>query len=102
MIIQKGGCVYIITNQLHTVYYTGVTSDLPQRISQHMSKFYPASFTAKYNCNKLVWYQSFAQIPEPIMREKQIKGGSRSKKTDLIYTVNPEWNDLWASYVRFW
>ena len=102
MIIQKGGCVYILTNQLHTVYYTGVTSDLQQRMLQHLSKLYPESFTAKYNCNKLVWYESFAQISEAILREKQIKNGSRSNKTDLIHSLNPEWNDLWESDVKFW
>ena len=82
--------------------YVGVTSNLPQRISQHINKFYPASFTAGYNCNKLVWYESFASISEAIAREKQLKAGSRAKKIELIKELNPDWKDLWEEDVRHW
>ena len=102
MLVKKGGCVYIITNKIHTVLYVGVTSNLPQRISQHINKFYPASFTARYNCNKLVWHESFASISEAIAREKQLKAGSRAKKMDLIAGLNPDWKDLWEEDVRHW
>jgi putative endonuclease len=102
MLIQKGGCVYIITNKRHTVLYTGVTSDLPDRIKKHKEKFYPKSFTAKYNCDKLVWFETFSQIEEAIDREKQIKAGSREKKIQLINALNPEWKDLWEADVQFW
>ena len=57
--MKHGGCVYIITNAYNKVLYTGVTSELRARIWEHKTKFYPASFTAKYNCNKIVWYQTF-------------------------------------------
>ena len=70
---KKGGYIYIITNQHHTVLYVGVTSNLPGRIGQHKDKFYPKSFTAKYNVDKLVYFEVFNSIVDAIMREKQIK-----------------------------
>jgi putative endonuclease len=89
MVFQRGGCVYIITNIEHAVLYTGVTSDIITRIWQHKNKIYPNSFTAKYNCNKLVYYQSYAHIEEAIAAEKLIKGGSRQSKLNLIGSLNP-------------
>jgi putative endonuclease len=91
----KGGCVYILTNKYHTTLYTGVCSDLYSRIKQHKEKFYPHSFTSKYNCTKLVYYNSFYSIEEAIAEEKRIKGGSRAKKIALIESNNPSWEDLW-------
>ncbi len=91
---EYGGCVYIITNQYNTVLYTGVTSELRARIWEHKTKFYPKSITSKYNCDKVVWYESFSRIEEAIVREKQIKGGSRKDKESLIKSVNPTWKDL--------
>ena len=102
MMIQKGGIVYIITNKNHKVLYTGVTSDLQQRIKQHITKFFSLSFTAKYNCDKLVWYEKYSQIEEAILREKQIKAGSRAKKLELINSLNPGWKDLWEEDVKLW
>ncbi len=93
--MNKGGCVYIITNQYNKVLYTGVTSALRARVWEHKTKFYPKSFTAKYNCNKIVWYETFPGIEEAIEREKQIKGGSRKDKDALINSINPTWKDLW-------
>ena len=93
--MQKGGCVYIITNQSNKVLYSGVTSALRARIWDHKTKFYPKSFTAKYNCNKIVWYEVFSGIVEAIEREKQIKAGSRESKIKLIQLLNPTWKDLW-------
>ena len=92
--MKKGGCIYIITNQHHTTLYTGVTSDLPGRIRQHKEKKYPKSFSARYNVNKLVYYEVFHSIMEAILREKQIKAGSRAAKEKLINQLNPQWNDL--------
>ena len=100
--MKKGGCVYIMTNQHHTTLYTGVTSDLILRIQQHKNKEYKKSFTAKYNLNKLVYYETFLYIEEAIMREKQIKNWSRAKKEALINSINPSWKDLWDDKVRFW
>ena len=53
MVFQQGGCVYIMTNKMHTVLYVGVTSELVDRVYKHKHKVYPESFTAKYNCDKL-------------------------------------------------
>ncbi|RFZ93054.1 GIY-YIG nuclease family protein [Mucilaginibacter conchicola] len=60
--MQRGGCVYIITNKQHSVLYTGVTSDIIGRIYQHKNKIYPNSFTSKYNCDKLVYYFFYSHI----------------------------------------
>jgi len=88
------GFVYIMTNKNKTVLYTGVTSSLQDRIEQHKHRKHPDSFTARYNCNKLVYYEVFDTIVEAIAREKIIKGGNRKKKLDLINGLNPGWNDL--------
>ncbi len=93
--MKHGGCVYIITNQYNKVLYTGVTSELRARVWEHKTKFHPKSFTAKFNCNKIVWYVTFPGIEEAIEREKQIKGGSRKDKDALINSINPTWKDLW-------
>jgi len=74
MVFQRGGCVYIMTNARHTVLYTGVTSDLVSRVWQHKNKVYPDSFTAKYSCVKLVYYEFYSHIEEAISAEKLIKG----------------------------
>ena len=85
----------MVTNKNNTVIYVGVTSLLRARIWKHKTKFYPKSFTAKYNCDKLVWYECFPTIQEAIDREKQLKAGSRKKKESLIFEKNPDWKDLW-------
>ncbi len=83
-----------MTNTLHTVFCTGVTSNIVNRVIEHREKYYPQSFAAKYNVNKLVYYCNFASIEEAIMEEKRIKGGSRTKKIALINSMNPSWIDL--------
>ena len=100
MISQRGGCVYIVTNKLHTVFYTGVTSNIRSRIWEHKNKIYPKSFTAKYNCNKLVYFNSYPHIQEAIAAEKAIKGGSRVSKKQLVNSMNPEWKDLYDEMVE--
>ena len=92
--MEKDGFVYIMTNKYNTVLYTGVTSDLTNRIFEHKTKYYPKSFTSKYNINKLVYYEDYSDIEEAIAREKQIKGMSRKKKEELINTQNHDWIDL--------
>jgi len=86
--------VYIMTNDNNTVLYTGVTSDLKERVIRHKSKKHPDSFSARYNIFKLVYFESFGSMGEAIIREKQIKGGSRKKKIELINGINPGWVDL--------
>ena len=85
----------MITNKNNSVIYIGVTSSLRARIWKHKIKFYPNSFTAKYNCNKIVWFECFPTIMEAIEREKQLKAGNRNKKENLINAMNMEWKDLW-------
>ena len=90
-----GGYVYITSSMNNTTLYVGVTSRLSSRIAQHKEKVYPNSFSAKYNCVKLVYYKWFDTIIEAITEEKRIKGGSRKKKEMLINNMNPQWNDLY-------
>ena len=88
------GVVYILTIKNNSVLYTGVTSDLKDRIKQHKLKKHPDSFSAHYNLNKLVYFETLGTIGEAIVREKVIKGGSRNKKVALINSANPGWSDL--------
>ena len=93
--MQRGGTVYIMTNKNNKVLYAGVTSNLEKRVYEHRTHALPGSFTDKYNCTKLVWYQSFGRIDEAIAEEKRLKGGNRQQKIDLINSNNHEWKDLW-------
>lgn len=86
--------MYILTNKSNSVLYTGVTSNLKERIAQHKVKKHPDSFSARYSVTKLVYYEQSDTIGDAIKREKQIKGGSRKKKEALINRMNPDWNDL--------
>jgi len=90
----------MVTNKPHSTIYTGVTSRLAKRIIEHKNKVYPNSFTARYNVNKLVYYEGFHRIEEAIAREKQIKAGPRKKKEMLINSMNPEWKDLLAEVME--
>jgi putative endonuclease len=99
MVFARGGCVYIMTNMTHSVLYTGVTSDIIGRVWDHKNKTYPKSFTAKYNCDKLVYYFFYAHIEEAIAAEKAIKGGSREYKKQLVHSINPEWKDLYDGLI---
>ena len=91
---MKVGYVYIMTNKINTVLYTGVTSNLSKRIYEHKNKFVDG-FTKQYNLIKLVYYEIAPSIESAIEREKQIKGKSRAYKENLINTFNPEWRDLY-------
>lgn len=86
-----------MTNKSNKVLYTGVTSNLLRRVTEHKDKTVPG-FTSKYNVIKLVYYEEYATMEEAIAREKQIKGGSRQKKIDLIKGMNPEWKDLYDEF----
>ena len=92
--MKKGGAVYILTNKGNTTLYTGVIANLIKRLYEHRNGIYEKSFTSKYSLNKLVYYEVFLNIEDAIAREKQIKGGSRIKKENLILSINPNWNDL--------
>ena len=85
---MKPGFIYIITNKNHTVLYTGVTSNLPNRIIEHLEKHHPDSFSAKYNVNKLVYYEQFQMIGDAIGREKQIKASPLVRFEISIFDFN--------------
>ena len=86
--------VYIMTNSRNTVLYVGVTGDLIKRVYEHKAKL-ADGFTSRYNIVKLVYYEVFEDIENAILREKQIKAGSRQKKVRLIDSTNREWHDLY-------
>lgn len=90
---QKPGYTYILFNQPNGTLYTGVTSNLIQRMYQHQSKTAPA-FSKKYNLTKLAYFEAHNSIEQAIIREKQIKAGSRKQKLRLIEEYNPDWTDL--------
>ena len=93
---MKNYFIYIITNKLNTVLYTGFTNNLKRRIFEHKEKI-NESFSKRYNLNKLVYYEIFNSPLDGITREKQIKAGSRKKKVDLSNAFNPDWEDLYES-----
>lgn len=94
---ERQYCVYIMTNVHHTVLYTGVTNDLQRRVLEHQSGK-GSKFTSRYNVTKLVYFECGNEVSAAILREKQIKAGSRKKKLDLINSINPEWVDLFEKY----
>jgi len=91
--VSRDYFVYIMTNKYNTVLYTGVTNDLKRRVYEHKQGL-GSKFTSKYNLTKLAFYEMTESIEAAIAREKQIKGGSRQKKIDLVKNQNPEWKDL--------
>ena len=93
-ISMRHSYVYILINETNTVLYIGVTNNLIKRIYQHKMKL-ASGFTSKYNVNKLIYYEIYEDITEAIKREKQLKGGSRKKKIDLIIKSNPNFTDLY-------
>jgi putative endonuclease len=92
---MKNGWVYLMANRKNGVIYTGMTGHLKDRIANHKTKKYKNSFSARYNVDKLVYFEEFEDIRDAYKREQQIKAGSRAKKIKLIESVNPEWKDLY-------
>ena len=92
--VERQYCVYIVTNHQNTVLYTGVTNDLLKRVYEHKNKLVEG-FTKKYNLTRLVYYEICTDIECAIIREKQIKAGSRQDKVNLIDSVNRDWYDLY-------
>lgn len=84
--------LYILAS-FNGVLYTGVTNNLERRIFEHKNKLIKG-FTSKYNCNKLVYFESSIDIKSILEREKQIKNWNRTKKESLINRINPMWKDL--------
>jgi putative endonuclease len=85
--------VYILASGRNGTLYTGVTSALPMRVSQHKLGVFEG-FSKTYGCKTLVWYESHPTMREAIAREKQIKRWRREWKLALIEAENPNWRDL--------
>lgn len=91
--MQRSGYIYIMTNKTHTTLYVGVTSDLIERVYEHRAKLVEG-FTKRYNLTELVYYEVYDDIETAIVREKQLKAGSRARKLQLINGMNPTRDDL--------
>ena len=85
--------VYLMASFRQTLYI-GITNDLQRRMYQHKTKAQPNSFTARYNIDRLVYYETFNDVRDALAREKQLKSWRRSKKVALIEAENPNWKDL--------
>lgn len=86
--------VYIITNKKDGVLYIGVTKDLKRRMYQHKNKVHPKTFSARYNLDKLVYFEDYRTKEEAYTRERQMKKWNREWKIKLIEEHNPYWDDL--------
>ena len=91
---MKQPAVYIMASKRNGTLYTGVTSNLMQRVQQHKGDVTPG-FASRYGCRMLVYYEAYDDMTNAIGREKQIKAGSRRKKLSLIEEQNPGWRDLY-------
>lgn len=91
---MKRPCVYILASRRNGTLYTGVTSNLVQRIWQHKNDLVDG-FTKKYNVHTLVWYELHDHMEPAIAREKTIKEWKRAWKLELIEAANPQWLDLY-------
>ena len=89
--------VYILSNANKSVIYTGVTNNLIRRVYEHKQHFDKGSFTARYNIENLVYYETSIDIESAIQREKQIKGWNRKRKNKLVESKNPGWEDLYEA-----
>lgn len=86
--------VYVMTNKTNSILYIRLTNNIEERAKEHMLKKYPNSFTAKYNCNKLVYFEEHVIAENAIKREEQLKKWKRDWEIKLIADMNPGWNDL--------
>ncbi|WP_298485287.1 GIY-YIG nuclease family protein [uncultured Maribacter sp.] len=86
--------VYIMTNKPNGVLYIGVTDNIEERVKEHKIKAYPKSFTAKYNCDKLIYFEEFHSGTDAVKRERQFKKWKRDWKINLIKEMNPSWSDI--------
>lgn len=89
--------VYILSNSNNNVLYVGITNNLLRRVSEHKDKLNKGSFSARYNIDKLVYYEEYDSVVVAIRREKQLKAGSKKSKVDLILKENQRFQDLYES-----
>lgn len=96
---MKRPAIYILTNKINGTLYTGVTSNLVNRIWQHKNNL-ADGFSQKYNTHILVYYEKFDDMYAAISREKQIKKWKRAWKVRLIEEINPQWTDLYFEIIQ--
>ena len=89
--------IYILTNEHKNVMYIGVTNDLVRRMYEHKNHLIKNSFTARYNVDRLVYFEHTDNPVAAIEREKQLKGWNRARKNKLVESKNPNWDDLYES-----
>jgi putative endonuclease len=95
-LVNRPFYVYILTNRRNGTLYVGFTDNLGQRVWLHKQKAF-AGFTAKYNVDSLVWYETHETRESAFLRERQIKKWNRAWKLRLIEEMNPDWNDLFET-----
>ena len=95
---MKNPCVYILASKRNGTLYTGVTSNLIQRVWQHKNDFVE-SFTKQYGVHRLVWYEVHPTMESAIAKEKAIKKWRRSWKVELIEVTNPHWLELYNTLI---
>ena len=98
--LPKQSWVYIMSNRHRNVLYIGVTSNLYKRVWEHKNHVHKGSFTSRYNCDFLIYYEYYDNIIEAISREKQLKNWRREWKYNLIKKKNSEMKDLWNFFVK--
>ena len=91
--MERDPAVYIMASGFNGTLYTGVTSNLFQRIYQHRTGAF-RGFTSEHNVKRLVWFEMHGSMEAAIAREKRIKNWRREWKVVLIVEANPTWRDL--------
>jgi putative endonuclease len=92
-------CVYLLASRRHGTLYLGITNDLIRRVHEHKSRNIPG-FTARYEVDRLVWFEVYDDPSGAIAREKQLKKWRRDWKIRLIEEQNPDWRDLYLALCR--
>ncbi len=97
-LMEKNYCVYVLASKKNGTLYIGVTSNLIKRVWEHKNKI-REGFTAKYNVDKLVYYEQYSDPENAIKREKRLKRYKRKWKIELIEKSNPEWQDMYNQLI---
>ena len=92
--IMNSWYVYMMSNKPNGVIYIGVTNNIDERVKEHKLKKYPDSFNAKYNCDKLIYFEEYDNEKNASSREKQLKKWKRDWNLKLIEELNPSWMDI--------
>jgi len=93
LLVMRQYYTYIMTNKDNNVLYVGMTNDIERRVLEH-KECQSGSFTNRYGCRKLVWFETFSSPGEAIHIEKRLKSWPRKWKLDLIRKSNPSFDDL--------